>query len=162
MRVRLRFICEDAISSKLIALAGAGEFSHCGALMDDGSELGARHDRIGDIPAGVQIRPGNYAKFTKCAIFEFAATPEQERTFWDFNIAQIGKPYDMSAIYGFITGRNWRNPDAWICSEQQTVACETAELIAPLYLASFKVSPCTLAAVVSGAGAKRIPDSSGG
>lgn len=156
MPVRLQFVREDAITSRLIAWMGAGEFSHVDAVLDDGSLLGARHDRIGGKPPGVQIRPPNYAMFTRRAVFTLNAGLEQAKRFNAYLLSQIGKPYDMSCIYGFITGRNWRRADSWICSELQAVALETAHISPPLYLAAYKVSPCTLATVASALDARRV------
>lgn len=155
MTVRLQFVCEDAISSRLIALVGAGEFSHVDALLDDGTLLGARHDSVGSKPAGVNIRPANYARFTKRAIFNLVVPMAHERLFVAFLTKQIGKPYDMAAIWGFVTGRNWRAQDSWICSELQAAALEASGISPPLYLACNKISPVALALTVSALGAKR-------
>ena len=35
----------------------------------------------------------------------------------DFLRAQLGKPYDWTALLGFIFHRDWAEPDAWFCSE---------------------------------------------
>jgi uncharacterized protein YycO len=35
----------------------------------------------------------------------------------DFARLQLGKPYDWTAIVGFIVQRNWAEPDAWFCNE---------------------------------------------
>lgn len=155
MAVRLQFVRENKIGSKLIAWFGAGEFSHADCLLDDGRLLGARHDRVGGKPPGVQIRPPGYAKFVRCDIFTLSATDAQERSFHEFLFSQLNKPYDMSAIYGFITGRNWRQPDSWICSELAGRALEISGISPPLYLACNKISPVALALVASALGAKR-------
>jgi len=31
--------------------------------------------------------------------------------------SQVGKPYDIGAIFGFLTRRNWEKTDKWFCSE---------------------------------------------
>ena len=32
-------------------------------------------------------------------------------------ISQIGKPYDMKALFGLPFNRNWQDDDSWYCSE---------------------------------------------
>ena len=31
--------------------------------------------------------------------------------------SQVGKPYDLTALFGLLTHRDWQEPDAWFCSE---------------------------------------------
>lgn len=31
--------------------------------------------------------------------------------------SQIGKPYDLTALFGMLVRRNWQEVDAWFCSE---------------------------------------------
>lgn len=35
----------------------------------------------------------------------------------DFVKAQLGKPYDWTAIFSFLLRRNWQEDDKWFCSE---------------------------------------------
>ena len=156
MTIRLQFVRQEAISSSLIAWMGAGEFSHVDYISaKSGALLGARHDFVGQKPRGVQIRPPGYVKWVRQVIFTLECPEERELRFDAFCRQQIGKPYDMSCIWGFISGRNWHNADAWICSELQAAALEIANICPPLYLASYKINPTTLAAIVSALGAKR-------
>lgn len=37
--------------------------------------------------------------------------------------SQIGKPYDWSAIVGFLAWRDWNEPDSWYCSELAAAWC---------------------------------------
>lgn len=153
MVIRLRFIREAGVVSSAIAWYSAAPFSHVGALMPDGSELGARSDRVGGKPAGVQIRPGDYAKFATQVVFTVPATEAQEGAFYDFLHKQIGKPYDKSDILGFVTGRNWRQDDAWICSELVSRAAELSTIMPYLYLAANKITPGAAALAFSAIGA---------
>lgn len=155
MTVRLRFVREDDPISSAIAWFSHGPCSHVGAIMEGGSELGARNDRVGGKPPGVQIRPGDYAKFAYSETFIVPATAEQEKAFWGFLFAQVGKPYDRLAILGFVSGRNWRQDDAWFCAEIDARALEISKLVPPLYLIDNKITPAALALVVSAIGGKR-------
>ncbi len=82
------------------------------------------------------------------------ATKKQERDFYAYLNAQIGKPYDKTAITAFVFNRDWREEDAWYCSELQAAALEDAGLSHPLYLPASKVTPVSLALVMSALGAK--------
>jgi len=35
----------------------------------------------------------------------------------DFLLSQIGKPYDLTAIFGMVLQRKWHEEDSWFCSE---------------------------------------------
>jgi uncharacterized protein YycO len=45
--------------------------------------------------------------------------------------SQIGKPYDVSALFGFLARREWQKTDKWFCSE--LVAWSFAQGGAPLF-----------------------------
>lgn len=79
----------------------------------------------------------------------------QSRAFYRFLRAQVGKPYDHSAIWGFASGRDWREDDSWICSELQAAALEHAGIVPnQLYLAANKITPVALAFGLSFLGCK--------
>jgi uncharacterized protein YycO len=147
MPIKLQFVCQDQISSEAIAWFSQGHFSHVDAIMTDGSLLGARSDKVGGKPSGVQIRPPSYVKFSTKVVMEIPATPAQTAAFYGFLGTQVGKPYDSSAIWAFVINRDWREPDSWICSELQSAAGEAAGITPKLYLAANKITPvgCALA-----------------
>ena len=124
------------------------------AVLPSGYLLGARNDRVGGKPRGVQIRPPNYRTFAEKVRFKVPATKAQEGAFYDFLYKQLGKPYDRSAIWGFVSGRNWRQEDAWFCSELITRAGEIAGILPWLYIASNKVNPGACCIAYSAIGAK--------
>lgn len=150
----LRFIEGRGPASIAIAYFGGGLYSHVDYRCEDGSWLGARSDRVGGKPPGVQIRPADYVKPVRELLLELQTTPEQERDHYAFLYSQIDKPYDKWAIAGFITGRNWRNPGSWICSELQCAAAESADIMQPLVLTANKITPNDLALIWSALGAK--------
>lgn len=51
------------------------------------------------------------------AIEEAEVPLADEQAALEFARAQIGKPYDWTAIFGFVLRRNWAEPDAWFCNE---------------------------------------------
>lgn len=147
--ITLRFVREPCLSSDLIAWFTQGHLSHVDCITKSGKALGARSDRVGGEPAGVWVRPADYAAFALVTCFELDATPAQEKAFYQFLNAQIGKPYDHRAIWGFVTGRDWREPDSWICSELQAAALEYAGIVPKLYVAANKITPNALALIAS-------------
>ena len=156
MAIRLQFSRQADPISSLIAYYGASPFSHVDAVLPGGQLLGARSDSVGGQPPGVRIRPPGYSKFATRVVFNLECTIEQEGAFYDFLRKQLGKPYDKSAILGFMTGRNWREDDAWICSELVSRAAEMATILPYLYLAASKISPGGAILAFSAIGAKVI------
>lgn len=122
----LQFSFQRDLGADLITYFGHGAgFSHVDAVMPDGSLLGARSDVCLGVPSGVQIRPPHYADFARVLPVSLAASDLQSHGFNNFLQGQIGKPYDMEAILGFAVGRDWRNPNAWFCSELIAAALES-------------------------------------
>jgi hypothetical protein len=152
--IRLQFSRQSGLISNAIAWFSAGHFSHVDAVLPDGNLLGARHDRVGGKPPGVQVRPQDYVEFSEKRLFFIPAPPEQARMFYDFLLAQVGKPYDIAAIWGFALDRDWRNPDSWICSELQAAALEQVGRVPRLFLAANKITPGALALVVTAIGGR--------
>ncbi len=144
--IKLQFVAQRNLGSALIGYYSAGNLSHVDAVIDDeGSLLGARSN----YKAGVQIRPPDYALFSRRLIAELPCTPTQYDGWRSFLRGEIGKPYDRRAILAFAFNRDWRRPDSWICSELQARALEVAGIVPPLYLACNKITPVALALVVS-------------
>jgi hypothetical protein len=151
--ITLRFIRGHGVGSGLISWFGGGLYSHVDYAMPDGTWLGARSDRVGGKPAGVQIRPADYVTPIRQLTLALNTTPEQGRDHYAFLFSQIGKPYDKMAILGFIVGRNWEDPGAWICSELQCAAAISADILKPLCLTANRITPNDLTLLWSALGA---------
>jgi uncharacterized protein YycO len=111
--IRLRFVAHPGIFDALTKFAQYGFWAtHC-EIVVDGGYLGARLD------GGVRVRPVDYdaGKFSREEIVAVPATDVQERCFLEFAFAQLGKPYDWSAIAAFYVSRDWQDDRAWWCSE---------------------------------------------
>lgn len=151
--IRLQFVLGHGLPSQAIAWFSAGHFSHVDAVLPDGTLLGARSDTVGGKPPGVQVRYPGYEKWKERVVMSIATDAVKEKLFYDFLTAQIGKPYDKTAIWGFATGRDWRDPQDWYCSELVTAAEEAAGVLPALYIPSNKVTPVMCAALNSAIGA---------
>jgi hypothetical protein len=118
--IKLRFVTEDDLISALIREKTWCDYSHVEFVLDDGTTLGARSS------GGVQIRPANYANFSKIQQFAVDCTVEQKFQIESFAQSQLGKAYDTGAIAGLMAHRDWRDPDKWFCSELVAAAFEQA------------------------------------
>jgi uncharacterized protein YycO len=151
--IRLQFVRGMGISSSAISWFSAGHFSHVDAILPNGSLLGSRSDQIGLIPPGVQIRPPYYEKWKERVVMVLPQSSGYDEAFIAFLHSQLGKPYDKTAIWGFVAGRDWREDDSWFCSELLSAALEISRACPVLYAPRNKVTPAALATVMSALGA---------
>lgn len=130
--ITLRFVTRDDPVSRIIRRGEMGFWaSHVEALMPDGTLLGAHYD------GGVEARPHDYDKdqWSKDLYVNVPCDSAQTQAFEDFLKAQIGKPYDMAAIWemaaGTLTGEapDWPHKPSWICSALQTAALLKAGIL---------------------------------
>ena len=125
--ITLQFVQMDDPGSKAIEIFERGWASHVDAVLANGMLLGARSDSIGGKPPGVQIRPPDYEAFAKKQVVSLSTTAQQETDWLNFLYAQIGKPYDKTAILAFPFGRDWHEDGSWFCSELQAAALENCK-----------------------------------
>lgn len=146
----LQFVGAADLGGKIINWFDHGPFAHVDTVMPDGSLLGARSDVWAGVPAGVQIRPYDYMPFANPVRAVLDASDEVVEAYYTFVQAQIGKPYDMTGIVGFAVGRDWRNANAWFCSELVAAALEESGFFeyALIQLAN-KIAPDDLALLCS-------------
>jgi hypothetical protein len=151
------------VGSEAIAWFSANPLSHVDQIVPDGISwaregwmLGARADALAGLPAGFRPRPPNYTTFSRWVIVSLPVTDRQYQRAWEFHEAQLGKPYDSTAIVAFLLSRDWRRDDSWMCSEEQTAMCEHAEIMPAgepagrhLYFTPNKVTPAHFACLLS-------------
>lgn len=123
-------------------------FSHS-EICQNGHTFGAMLD------GGVRWRDLSDPCYKNCEFFyvRVPCTSEEEKVFWDFLLAQDGKPYDIKAILSFIPGirwfvrdRNWRDDKAWFCDELDIAAYEKAGILsAPEDMVIISFAPRDLA-----------------
>lgn len=56
---------------------------------------------------------------------------ENELLAWDAALRQVGKRYDLAALFGFLFRRDWASPSKWFCSELAAYAFEKGQ--SPLF-----------------------------
>ena len=81
--------------------------------LEDGTYIGA----MPEIGVVIHKQPQPFEKFVELDL------PSDKII--DFAKSQIGKPYDFSGIFGFVTNRDWQEPDSWFCSELVAAAINT-------------------------------------
>jgi hypothetical protein len=146
MSIRIRFVTDDDVVSAGIRVAEYGFWaSHCESVMPNGSLLGAHFD------GGVQTRPSNYdaTKWVKQLFVDVPSFGTQEQDFYDFLNHQLGKPYDIGGIAGFVSQRDWRLPNAWFCSELMAAALEESALMTPVATEVYHITPRDLLLILS-------------
>ena len=129
----------DSLIDEAIRLRTDSDISHVDVVTFKGNLLGAQ---LGKLPslnyseqppnsnlAGVQIRPPTYEVFTRKLFVKLQVTSKEYVSFWAFVCDQLGKPYDVTAICGLASHRNWHEPEHWFCSELQAAALESAGII---------------------------------
>lgn len=159
----LQFCGFDSAVSDVIVWGTQGKFEldgkeiligHVDIVTSEGL-LGAQlQDNLGGKPSGVQIRPFDYLS-TSGGLNPVRVTIECTQGQYDsamgFARAQVGKPYDAPDLIGnFILGRNWRDPNAWWCSELAIEAVNHGGIFHyPLMATCNHVSPALAYAVTS-------------
>ena len=154
--ITLQFCAFRSFFGRIIDWGTEGEVGHVDAVFQ-GSLLGAQQEAgLGGAESGVQWRPATYVK--ECGgynIFRVTleASVDQRTKFQAFLTQQLGKPYDTKGILGFVTGKDWRDPGSWFCSELQAAALEHAGLFPhPLHVWKNRVTPQELLLVTSALG----------
>lgn len=142
--IRMQFVLGSGLSSRAIAYFGAGGFSHTDAVLSNGELLGARSDRVGHRPPGVEIRVPNYEHWKKQQVVSLDVDCFKTKRFYDFLREQIGKPYDSTAIWGFALDRDWRSTGSWFCSELISAALEESGVVPKLCAPANKIVPGAL------------------
>jgi hypothetical protein len=125
--------------SLLICRLTHSPFSHVDLVLDDGNLLGASDNPSAPVvhgdARGVAIRPPDYQRFAVRRDVAMPTTPERKGRFLDFCMAQVGKPFDNSALSPkvFLSPhfeyRDWRTLDKWFCAELMARATEIAPLL---------------------------------
>jgi uncharacterized protein YycO len=145
----LQFVEGSGLGSGLIKYYGHGDYSHVDAVLPDGTLLGARNDMLGNVPAGVQIRPADYVGKSKVLRLVLPATDEQAGAFYEFMWEQIGKPYNKMGILAFVVNANWSSVGSWFCSQLVTAALQEARWLADLSEPANKIDPDDLRLILS-------------
>lgn len=145
--IEFEFRRNRGIGSALIGWFGNDYWSHVDVVVPHGL-IGARYDNPGGHGRGVQLRPFDYETPKDKMRLRAPCTQWGRECALIFLSKQVGKPYDWRVILAFAANRNWREEDAWICSELASRVLEIARN-KRLSLAVNKITPGALALAVS-------------
>lgn len=149
-QIDLQFAGSSDLGGQVIEWYDHGRFAHVDVVLPSGKLLGARSEVIGDVPAGVQVRPASYLSNTVSTLkVNLECTDEVSNRFYQFVSEQIGKPYDWEAIVGFVAGRQWMQPDSWFCSELVAAGLVQSGFVHQLSAPANKIAPDDLLLVCS-------------
>jgi hypothetical protein len=122
--MKIRFVRGKDFTSLLIAFVSRGWPSHTEAVLPNGSLLGAR------LGTGVSIMPAGYDKgsISMEMVVDLPSTPAIDEKFYEFLSSQIGKPYDLRAVFGLAFDSDWRTrAGGWFCSELMARGMEVSK-----------------------------------
>ena len=115
MKVKIHFAKSNTIGGWAIRFFTWSEWNHVAIEIDD-----IVYDATLD--GGVTSNTISHFKnrWGRTEVFEIDL-PDVDQT-RDFLLQQIGKSYDISAIFGFMFRRDWDSQDRWFCSELVFIA----------------------------------------
>lgn len=94
------------------------QWSHC-ALVQGDIAVEATWPRVRSVPVEEIMR-----KHTKNLVIDIPC--KDDALAFYAALGQVGKPYDLTALIGWLSGRNWQETDSWFCSELVAYAFEQA------------------------------------
>jgi len=117
--MRVIFSRQCRPSSFLIRLFTWSQWSHVSILEDEDHIIDSTFKH-----GGVRRRPV-LELVGEVSAFEVVEVPlPMEDAGMDFIRSQLGKPYDWTAIVGFILRENWADPAKWFCNELFEAGCK--------------------------------------
>jgi len=113
--VYLLFTTNEGWVAKTIRFMTRSEYSHVDFLFE--KDCGVGYYALGStVKKGVEVVSilDRIKGSSKYCVMEALGCEDVVR---DSLISQIGKPYDWTAVFGYILRRNWNDDQAWFCSE---------------------------------------------
>jgi uncharacterized protein YycO len=100
------------------------QWSHCAIVSDLGYAVEATWPRVRSVPVEEIMR-----KHSKSIMIDIPCADPTAA--YQAALEQVGKPYDLTALIGWLSGRDWQEQDSWFCSE--LVAYAFAKAGSPLF-----------------------------
>lgn len=110
--MKVIYCSSNSVTSWLIRFFTWSRFSHVVFVEDEVNIIDSTF-----MHGGVQRRllADIYRDYSTIQVIDIPLPDEQAAL--DFAREQLGKPYDKTAILGFIFRRNWADDDSWFCNE---------------------------------------------
>lgn len=119
--MKLLFCTSNLPGALAIRAITWSSWSHVAILLDDGSAIEATWPKVRRVDAAL-IK----SKHSKWQVVDVPVPDEQAAV--KFAMSQIGKPYDVSALFGIMFHRNWADDSKWFCSELATAVLKAGGL----------------------------------
>lgn len=86
------------------------DWSHCALVSDSGYAVEARWPRVRSVLVEEIMRT-----HSKNLVVDIPC--EDPDAAYHAALEQVGKRYDLTALFGWLSGRDWQEEDSWFCSE---------------------------------------------
>jgi uncharacterized protein YycO len=131
--VRVLFCTSKLPGAAIIRAVTWSDWSHV-AIVDGDEVIEATWPAVRVAPLAEVVAKHSRHTFAEIPCQDAAAVIAAVRS-------QVGKPYDLTALFGMLVRRDWQEADAWFCSE--LVAWAFAEAGAPLFRpeALYRITP---------------------
>lgn len=103
------FCRSNKIGSRIIRFVTWSRWSHVALVNDDGMAIEAVWPRVRMVPVAEIMRT-----HSESHIVEVEHAPDEV---WRAALSQVGKPYDLGAVLGFLFRRDWQDASKWDCAE---------------------------------------------
>lgn len=117
--MKIIFTHASTIGGALIRFVDGGYWSHCGIITEDGMNVIHATMQKGVIRQPLWKLQQDFPSHT---IIDVPVEDEGAAQAW--LLKQVGKPYDIWALLGFVfeRGPDWSDDDNWYCSEMALMA----------------------------------------
>lgn len=122
--MKLIFTRRHTVASLLIRLFTGSRWSHVACIVSDKMVIDSTFKH-----GGVRLRPIADVVCESSAFDEVSVPLADEQAAVDWLTAQLNKPYDWTAIVGFVFRSGWAEPDRWFCSELAEGAIRAGGLV---------------------------------
>jgi len=110
--------------SKIIKFVSRGEYSHTAIMLEEDYIVEAWQGS--DSVRVIQSLSSGHIPGTEVDIYSIDLGKKQEERFRKFVQDQVGKPYDLWGIHGFLWRRDTQRSQSWFCSELFAAAYQEA------------------------------------
>jgi len=108
--MQVMFCTSNQIGAIAIRAITWSKWSHVALLLGDGTAIEAAWPRVRRVGVDELL-----AQHSKYEIVEFTGMNDQAVI--DAAMSQLGKPYDLTALFGLLLHRDWQQSSKWFCSE---------------------------------------------
>lgn len=114
--MRVLLCTSDLPGAAIIRWLTGSQWSHC-ALLRNGMAIEATWPRVRLAAEHTLLTAA-----PKSVVVDLPCADEEAA--WAWACGQVGKPYDLTALVGWLSGRDWQEEDSWFCSELVAAAFE--------------------------------------